>query len=219
MFLSIEWAKRWLPAVFLLLSLLLPWWMNFQVTMMIKAPVGVIRPPSYELDMSFPWHDMVEVEIYNRGTGFVYYGFCGIRFYRVPYSCFVSAMIFVSGLCGLSSKSKIRTLAGLLGIASLISYFVLIFPEAIYGAGASIIVFHTPVQRVRSFPYFGFAQVEWGVQNILRTYSTWFLSIGFFLALAGSLMLLSPLIRTSTQKLRKRACRILKLGGVERFNY
>jgi hypothetical protein len=42
MLLSFEWAKRWLPAVFLLLSLFLPWWI------MVRKWIG------FELYLSFP---------------------------------------------------------------------------------------------------------------------------------------------------------------------
>jgi hypothetical protein len=170
---------------------------------MIKVPYDLfIRGPDNRLFLSFLWNEMVRIDIQGLQTGLLVSWLSGVRFYRIPYLCSASALIFVSGLCGLSCKSKFRTLAGLLGIAGVISYFVLIFPQAMCEIGPAIRSESLP-ERIYSFPYFGSAQHEWS-KGFYRTYSMWFLSVGFYLALAGSLMLLLPLIKTLIERLRKR---------------
>jgi hypothetical protein len=200
MFLSVEWAKRWLPAIFLLLSLFLPWWM-FDGT--LHSWEGGGRPPvpepgDHRLRLSFPWDDNVDAFYYVASHYYPqveFYMVSEISFHHLPVSCFVSALIFVSGLFGLSVRSKIRTLGGLLGIAGIISYFALILPDSLLSI---VNVYYPLAGQVRDFPYFGSALTETHV-------FTWFLSAGFYLALVGSLMLLSPLIRTSIERIRKRS--------------
>jgi hypothetical protein len=181
MFLSFEWAKRWLPAVFLLLSLFLPWW------------AFVWERMSSTVYMSLPWSATVGV---FRETEYIWGEFL-IRYNHIPYMLFVSSSIVVAGLCGLTDKSRVRTIGGLLGIVGVISYFVLVFPKSI---GA----FDPPLWEGN--PYFGIAH-SWRPSRFavaVRETRIWFLSAGFYLALAGSLMLLSPLIRTLIERLRKR---------------
>jgi hypothetical protein len=196
MFLSVEWAKRWLPAIFLLTSLFLPWW----IVSTVHEPTSRGRlphdSPIYTFDLSFPWNERADAYFYYSTLD--RYMSASIdfsaSFHRVPILCFVAGLIFMSGLCGLSGRSKIRTLGGLLGIASIISYFVLVFQ-----ASVRWIVFIGPYfsEQISNFPYFGSASGS-------ETHSTWFLSAGFYVALAGSLMLLLPLIRTLVERLRKR---------------
>jgi hypothetical protein len=53
-------------------------------------------------------------------------------------------------------------------------------------------------------PYFGIVQDwEWWFIWVPKTH-VWFLSFGFYFALAGSLMLLLPLIRTLIGRIKKR---------------
>ena len=176
MFLSVERTKRWLPAIFLLLSLFLPWWM------------WVYRGVVPYFILSFPWNEKVRLSIYDvlifPNVAFqVSFTF---QFHRLPVYRFVSGLVLMSGLYGLSVRSKIRTLAGLLGIAGIISYFALVLPESRF------------FRQVSNFPYFGFVILESDEIFI------WFLSVGFYLALAGSLMLLSPTVRTSIGRIKKR---------------
>ena len=181
MFLSVEWAKRWLPAVFLLLSLFLPWWTFVS---------GYMELHGY---MSFPWS----------AKGAFFQGITSIRvdfvipYNQIPYMFFVSSSIVLAGLCGLIDKSRVRTIGGLLGIVGVISYFVLVFPKSI---GA----FYRP--RWKGNPYFGTFYDSYDIRTGQTFYYTdiWFLSAGFYLALAGSLMLLSPLIRTLIERIKKR---------------
>jgi len=186
MFLSVEWAKRWLPAIFLLLSLFLPWWTMYSAHKMSLVSIPEIPPPEpvgWEIDLhlSFPWMDYFSISVNFNDYDFVYIHASSVRFYEIPFLCFVFTLISLSGLCGLSSKRKIRILGGLLGIAGIASYFVFVFPKNFFP----------------SFPYFGLGQRR-GVMYL------WFLSIGFYLALAGSVMLLLPLIRTLIERLKKR---------------
>lgn len=157
------------------------------------------EPGDHNLYLSFPWDDRVDASIlYYSDPHYSSVGFdmnFRVSFYRLPVSCFVSALIFVSGLFGLFVRNKIRTLGGLLGIAGVISYFALVLPESI-SRGAFIGRFFR--RQMLNFPYFGFAIHE------SDKCATWFLSAGFYLALAGSLMLLLPLIRTLIERLKKR---------------
>ena len=52
-------------------------------------------------------------------------------------------------------------------------------------------------------PYFGIAESYTAYFKLDRT-RIWFLSVGFYLALAGSIMLLLPTIRKLLERLRKR---------------
>ena len=184
MFLSVEWAKRWLPAIFLLLSLFLPWW-------------ALIRSYEFyeyrlELYLSFPWEPNVEILNVNNELVVGY----DVTTNEIPYLYFVSALIVLGGLCGLSSKRRTRSLGGLLGIAGLISYVILVFPKS------SSLGFIYP-----KFPYLGMEYYESPPYKDLsppyKDSRMWFLSVGFYLALIGSIMLLLPLIRTLTVRLRK----------------
>jgi len=174
MFLSVEWAKRWLPAVFLLLSLFLPWWI------MVRKWIEL------ELYLSFPWGPNV---IISNESGWI------SSVNEIPYFSFVSALLVMGGLCGLSSKRRSRILGGLLGITGAVSYFIFVFNKN----------FLSLVSYLRN-PYFGIAHRWYMGRFVGRVDETriWFLSFGFYLALAGSLMLLSPLIRTLIERLRKR---------------
>ena len=89
----------------------------------------------------------------------------------------------IGGLCGLSSKIRTRTLGGLLGIVGIISYFKFVYYETAHSVWL-------PFFEMHNFP--GSAS------------EIYFLSAGFYLAIAGSLMLLLPLIRTLIERLRKR---------------
>lgn len=181
MFLSVKWAKRWLPAVFLLLSLFLPWWT------FVSGHMGI---HGY---MSFPWSATVSV---FQETESIWGQFL-IPYNRIPYMLFVSSSIVLAGLCGLADKSRVRTIGGLLGIVGVISYFILVFPK-------SIGVFYNLPWKGN--PYFGISYGSYIFRTGKTFYYTdiWFLSAGFYLALAGSLMLLLPLIRTLVERLRKR---------------
>ena len=183
MFLSVEWAKRWLPAAFLLLSLFLPWWTFIRIENSYVA----------WLDLSFPWGDRVSFFHY---PGRFILGDYDVRVYQIPYVCFVSALILVAGLCGLTDKSRTRTLGGLLGIAGVVSYFILVFHKHPMSM----------TRQVMGQPYFGIAHgFYWrSMGGKIITTHIWFLSIGFYLAIVGSLMLLLPLIRTFIERLRKR---------------
>jgi hypothetical protein len=186
MFLTVEWAKRWLPAIFLLLSLFLPWWTMYSADKISLIHIPEIPPPEpvgWEIDLrlSFPWMDYFQIKVTFGGYNFVYIFASSVRFYEIPPFCFVFTLILLGGLCGLSSKTKTRILGGLLGIAGIASYFIFVFPKNFFP----------------SFPYFGLGQLR-GVMYL------WFLSVGFYLALVGSLMLLSPIIRTGIERIRKR---------------
>jgi len=128
MFLSVEWAKRWLPAVFLLLSLFLPWWTMIEAS---EVWIGqrVEIPTRYRFYLSFPWAETVSI---SQGTTDVLWVNYNISIYDIPYFCFVSTLILVGVLCGLSGKSRIRTLGGLLGMGGLISYFIIALPKPTY---------------------------------------------------------------------------------------
>jgi len=179
MFLSVEWAKRWLPAVFLLLSLFLPWWMY------IIQPVGPVERFSTALptsfDMSFPWSNHVWAfsDYSHAQLG------CSIEVSQIPSLFLGSALIVIAGISGLTDKSRTRTAGGLLGIVGVISFLLFVLHKS------------TRYWPKEWNPYFGID--TWG--NNLHI---WFLSFGFYLALAGSLMLLLPLIRALIERLRKR---------------
>jgi hypothetical protein len=189
MFLSVEWAKRWLPAVFLLLSLSFPWW--------TYVMGGERRIAGISLRLSFPW--VAKGGVFQ-GPESIYGDFV-VSYNQIPYIFFVSSSIIMAGLCGLTDKSRVRTIGGLLGIVGIVSYFVLVFPESIKGRPWWM--------DAMGNPYFGIAHGSYRLDFLRReetVYYTdiWFLSAGFYLALAGSLMLLSPLFRTLIERLRKR---------------
>lgn len=183
MFLSVEWAKRWLPAVFLLLSLLLPW-----STYLEHRPVGW-----WTAYRSFLWADGIFPQI-TYEIVWIY----EVQFSQLPHSFFISVLILTAGLCGLSSKSETRRLGGLFGILGIVSYLIFIFPNR-EGYKEIRFVLGTVNPKWHVNQFFGIAYYRGG-----RLWAIWFLSVGFFLALAGSLMLLLPLIRTVIEKLRKR---------------
>jgi len=181
MFLSVEWARRWLPAVFLLLSLFLPWWT------FVSGHMGI---HGY---MFFPWSASVSVFQETESI----WGQYVIPYNQIPYILFVCSSIVMAGLCGLTDKSRVHTIGGLLGIVGVISYFVLVFPK-------SISAFYRPPWNAN--PYFGIFYGSYVFRTRETFYYTgiWFLSVGFYLALAGSLMLLLPVIKTGVERLRKR---------------
>jgi len=185
MFLSVEWAKRWLPAVFLLMSLPLPWWTMIETFLWWYGEQG-----NTSLTLSFPWMPRIAV-MYSPHVSQID-GLLSFYYNQIPSFLFVSILIVAAGLCGLG-KNRTRTLGGFLGITGIVTYFLLIFPlipeieYSFYGC--------------REMPYFGIA-IE---RSRSGTHTNvWFLSPGFFLALAGSLMLLSPLIRTLIERIKKR---------------
>ena len=119
MFLSVEWAKRWLPAVFLLLSLFLPWWTMYSTRKMRLGSVPEITPPEpvgfeFVLYLSFPWMDHIPIYVNFNEYDFVSIGMSSVKFSEIPSLCFVSTLILLGGLCGLSSKRKTRILGGVL---------------------------------------------------------------------------------------------------------
>jgi hypothetical protein len=187
MFLSVEWAKRWLPAVFLLLSLLLPWWT------MIDTVLHFWNGDIFYTDLtfSFPWMPKISFTANSQVPSRIDW-YSRFWYNQIPSFLFVSILIVAAGLCGLG-KNRTRTLGGFLGITGIVTYFLLIFPlipeieYSFYGC--------------REMPYFGIA-IE---RSRSGTHThVWFLSAGFYLALAGSLMLLSPLIRTLIGRIKKR---------------
>ena len=186
MFLSVEWAKRWLPAVFLLLSLFLPWWTFYWSR--DYSGIWSDSRPWWRMSVSFLWGDDVRID-YTIGKKVLWVSY-DVLLDRVPYLFFTSALIMVAGLCGLTDKSKTRTLGGLLGIAGVVSYFVFVFRKT---------PFYFDSHPVQLNPHFGIYQSRYSA-----VVDIWFLSVGFYLALAGSLMLLLPLIRTLVERLRKR---------------
>jgi hypothetical protein len=186
MFLSVEWAKRWLPAVFLLLSLFLPWW-----TMIGTTFFRARDRFNTSLILSFPW--MSNIEFLSTYTSIQIDGYLKFCYNQIPSFLFVSILVVAAGLCGLG-KNRTRTLGGFLGIIGIVTYFLLIFPLTLEILGVYSFV-------SREMPYFG-TTIDEGRSVILT--KVWFLSPGFFLALAGSLMLLSPLIRTLIGRIRKR---------------
>jgi hypothetical protein len=184
MFLTVKWAKRWLPAVLLLSSLFLPWWTLIQTEFNV-------RPDGRRVDMlylSFPWRPIVWIQKVHDELMVGYYP----QFHEIPYLYFVSALIVIAGLCGLSSKSRTRSLGGMFGIMGIISYFILVFPISFLNL------------YYRKYVYIHALNPYFGVNYFRFERLIWFLSVGFYLALAGSLMLLSPLIRTLIERLRKR---------------
>lgn len=204
MFLSVDWAKRWLPAVFILLSLFLPWWTLVDTTgWMTRVYSGTTT-----LDLSFPWEDDLII-YYDRTVGHIVANYT-VDLSRIPQLFFVSALIVAGGLFGLSSKSRTRTLGGLLGIASIVSYFILVFHSSHWGS-----LVWDGWWNLRSYfgIYHGYytprpkLHLTGETGEIFPYTNIWFLSVGFYLALAGSLMLLLPPI---TEKLRKR-----EIGEIE----
>jgi hypothetical protein len=188
MFLTVEWAKRWLPALFLLLSLILPWWTLIQTLFGVRSYDGRVD----NLSLSFPWGSTVWIQKVHDELTAGYYA----QFYEIPYFCFVSALVVIAGLCGLSSKSRTRSLGGMFGIIGIISYFILVFPISFLNLRSRMWGY------VHAWnPYFG---TGYPSPFFHRESLIWFLSVGFYFALAGSLMLLSPLIRTLMERLRKR---------------
>ena len=190
MFLSVEWAKRWLPAVFLLLSLFLPWWTMIGTTFFRGS-----RGFNTSLILSFPW--MSNIEFLSTFVSIQIDGYLKFCYNQIPSFLFVSILVVAAGLCGLG-KNRTRTLGGFLGIIGIVTYFLLIFPLTLTSEVLGVYYISFVSGEV---PYFGTA-IDEGRSVILTM--VWFLSPGFFLALAGSLMLLSPLIRALIGRIRKR---------------
>lgn len=182
MFSSVEWAKRWLPAVFLLLSLFLPWWTMIDLSVessLHRAETYHFRPfESFRL--SFPWADILDFSFWSSFTSPSISYF--VAFSNIPFLCFVSGLALLGGLCGLSNDRGTRTLGGLLGTGSVVFYFVrqLVFP---------------PLELPGIF-YFGIGEYYTGGLHRFQLSAVWFLSVGFCLAAIGSLMLLAPPVRT-----------------------
>jgi len=186
MFLSVEWAKRWLPALFLLLSLFLPWWTRIDLYAYSKFMKETYYFRPFEsFTLSFPWAEELEFLSSDGGMGAWY----GLEFFNVPFLFLVSALIPLGGLCGLSNQRRTRTLGGLLGIGGVVLYFVwsLVFPPYIRGG------------EFRDF-YFGIGEYRAGFSGRYPTVgAVWFISVGFYLAIIGSLLLLALSIRTPTE--------------------
>ena len=185
-FLNVEWAKRWLPAIFLLLSLHLPW--STVYSYQAFGPSG----GWYVTKCSFLWSDCRLFLEYFQLRG-LYFEFHTTRAW-MP-AILASSLIMLGGLAGLSGKNRTRRLGGFFGILGILIYFLFVFP-------------HSNVYDVLKYglestgnPYFGISYSRVGSPQFR---GVWFLSPGFFLALAGSLMLLSPLIRTLIETLKKR---------------
>jgi len=187
-FSTIAWIKRRLPAVFLLLSLFLPWWAKIELARSAPFRLGnILFTKSYvtgRSDYCFPWNAGRVSFTYRANREFEIS--LGARFSEIPSLFLVSALIFVGCLCGFSSRRKIRSVGGLLSLLGIISFFPLVF----HASGMASYLEN---------PYFGIADSD-------RKHATyiWFLSTGFYLAVAGSIMLLLPTIRPLVERLRKR---------------
>jgi len=183
---SIRLTKSRIPTIFLLVSLFLPWWALVYVK--TQRWSSLIGRYLFQGDLSFPWGELVKVHI---GSAGLHMGWA-VEFSLIPYFGFASALVVVAAYFGLFSKDRTRILGGLLGIMSIISYSILILPRSI----ASVLY----LQEFGS-PFFGMYQLTRvaGMDRLI-----WFVSHGFYLAIIGSLMLLSPLFRTLVERLRKR---------------
>ncbi len=188
MFLTVEWAKRWLPAIFLLLSIHLPW-----STVYYAEAVG--RTSGwYVTRCSFLWS---ECRLFFFPWGDLYFDLDATRAW-LP-AILVSSLIMLGGLAGLSGKNRTRKIGGFFGILGIFSYFLFVFPYSVVYTIISNSL-DNPNNPWYLNPYFGISRMSYTPYLKL-----WFLSPGFFLALAGSLMLLSPIIRTGIERIRKRS--------------
>jgi len=184
-FLNVEWAKRWLPAIFLLLSIHLPWSTIYSYQVFGSSVWYVTK-------CSFLWSDSLFFLRYAQPRD-LYFEFQATRAYI--HAFLASSIVLLGGLSGLSGKNRTRRLGGFFGILGILIYFLFVFPhsnvydELKYGLEST------------GNPYFGISYSRVGSPQFR---GVWFLSPGFFLALAGSLMLLSPLIRTLIETLKKR---------------
>jgi len=188
MFLSVEWAKRWLPSVFLLLSLFLPWWTMIDLYVIgWRTGETYYYPPFKSFTLSFLWADETMHAYSEVGLGAWY----DVKPFNIPFLFFAFSLILLGGLCGLSNERRTRTLGGLLGIGSVVFYFIwrLVFPPWWGLMGIDF--------------YFGIGVYQRGISLPSYIGAVWFLSIGFYLAIIGSLMLLVLSIRSSTETLKE----------------
>ncbi len=188
MFLSVEWAKRWLPAIFLLLSLHLPW-STIHTYLVFGSRVA------YLTKCSFLWSDSLFFLRYVQPRD-LYFEFQATRAYI--HAFLASSIVLLGGLSGLSGKNRTRRLGGFFGILGILIYFLFVFPHSnVYDVLNGL--------EITGNPYFGISYTSYQpyLNAHARLKALWFLSPGFFLALAGSLMLLSPLIRTLIERLKK----------------
>jgi len=120
MVLSVKWAKRWLPAIFLLLSIHLPW-----STIYSYQVFG--NDVSYVTKCSFLWSDSRLYLRYFHIRG-LYFEFHTTRAW-LP-AILVSSLILLAGLIGLSGRSRTRRLGGFFGILGILTYFLFVFPHS-----------------------------------------------------------------------------------------
>jgi hypothetical protein len=197
MFLTVEWAKRRLPAVLLLLSLFLPWWtmIDLHSTGTYAEAETYYFPPFERFTLSFLWSDSLRFFVYTRYSSLCVSHY--VKFFNIPFLFVVSSLILLSALCGLSDEKRTRTLGGLLGIGSVIFYFIwrFVFP---------------PFRWVSNF-YFGIGEYRIGITGLSSAVvgTVWFLSIGFYLAAIGSVTLLA--FRTGTSMDRSNELNFLRL--------
>jgi len=211
MFLTVEWAKRRLPTVFFLLSLFLPWWTMIDLRSPYVLPTGegetYYFSPFESFTLSFLWSDSSRFVADTRYS--LLYGSHYVKFFNIPFLFVVSSLILLSALCGLSDEERTRILGGLLGIGSVIFYFIWRF------------VF-LPFRWASNF-YFGIG--EYRIDIIGRSSAVgavWFLSIGFYLAAIGSVTLLAFRMGTSMDRskelnfLRLKELIFLSIGWIKR---
>lgn len=179
-----EWTKRWLPAAFLLLSLLRPWWIK------IAFPFRWPGAPLH-LVLFFPWSSNVWVISNVDPWRYIWFMDAQLNHPNLPFfhfldnpltHVFVPVLILVGALFGLTSNSRTRSLGGFFGVAGIIGYFIFVFRESPFGTG------------IEFWPL-GFIAAA----NAQAT-AIWFLSSGLYLAIAGSLMLLLPRIARACER-------------------
>jgi hypothetical protein len=77
--------------------------------------------PFDSLRLSFLWVDQTDFSTSEVGLRAYHY----VRFCNIPFLLFVSALVLLGGLCGLSNEKRTRTLGGLLGVGGVVFYLVL----------------------------------------------------------------------------------------------
>jgi len=176
--------KPFLPAIFLLLSFVLPWW-----TMVYGSYAwgewGLTVSNSFLWGEINTWGKVVFISLYINSWN--YSGFV----FTVP------LLIVEGGVIGMSREKRARYLGGLLGIIGVFAYFVLIH-SVTFGIEEAI------VRGTIFGKYFGYTNRVRGLTDVTVTFALWFLSIGFYLAVIGSILLLLPAIRTLANKVKGR---------------
>lgn len=201
MFLSVGWAKRWLPSILLLLSLFLPWWtmLNISSTVIFaRTERTQYFKPFESFVLSFPWRDAAVFEPYlfsfdpdPLNIKEPYFTDFHLEFSRILNLFYVNILIIVGGLIGLSRDKRARTMGGILGILGVVSYVINVLHNSPLG--------NEFLRELQGNSYFGNGVFRYFVEAddpyggfLLKYRATWFLSIGLYVAVAGSLMLLSP---------------------------